>query len=733
MTTNRNDTVNSARGNTLEAVSRISRRTRFSMFRRICLAHISLLLTVGAFSPTLGQEAKDGPDNTHMVTASVISDGVRIAAPSAVVQLRLEVYDDAGQKLFDTEQRGGNVLDWHLKADTGGRVANGTYLCVVTIKNPSGRLGRKLGVLTVAAQSTTMRSASIADVSPLQAQVVGPIKGEDEGLEVMPGEGLQPVTVVAHTGDEAQLTRTQGALTFRSGDFFSGNDKEQMRLTEDGNLGLGTTKPKAKLDVAGVIRAREGFMFSDGSMLKLNEKGVLTRTTADGPAPSLATTSQERIAKFTDNAGTLGDSVITESAGLVGIGTSTPTQALEVSNGRIATTGSQTLTAPGGILEIGTTVTNNDNGASGFRMRNTFNGSASVQQALDVAPTFAPSASVSLARGFISTAFFAPPAGVTITDGFGGNANTVYSNTSGAVTNGTGFAIRSPLVFGALKPTTQYGLRINNQGIAGTNTSYGLFVDAQSGSNNNYSAIFAGGNVGIGTTNPSAKLEVAGNLKLSGANGSLTFPDGTSMTTAAGSTASGTSIINAVNDAATTGTINDSRLSPNLARLNNANTFGASQTVNGNVTATGRVESNSGGFRFPDGSVQSTAATGTKAFTTVAFNAIEIGAPGSFGQVLQLDLPAGSYMVTASLMFENRGLFNKRLVECQIVNEAVWFARIEGQGGAMDHVPVTIHTVTQGGTIRVHCGAIDGGTGHSNIFLSARRLTAIKLDTLVTQ
>ena len=694
MTTNRNDTVNLAWGNTLEVLSRASRRNRFFLLRLISLTLIFSLLTLGTLRPTLGQEArKDGPDNTPIVTASVISDGVRIAAPSAVAQLRLEVYDETGQKLRDTKQSGGNLLDWHFQENARERIADGTYLLVVTVQNPGGQLSQKLGLVTVSGQSTTLRSAGVTELSPQQVQALGPIDGEAESLAVVSAENPTPVAVLAHTGDEAQVTRSRGAVTFRSGDFFSGKDKEQMRLTEDGRLGIGTDNPRSTLDVAGTIRAERFVLAKPG---KANE---MPADTAEGtnavPAESLVagSGSQDRIAKWTDNAGTLGDSGISETAaGLVGIGTTSPSAKLTVS--------ANTAIPPTAPLGVVAHFVNADG-------NNTF------MTADAYGTVFHSDFLFRKARGTM-----AAPTAVLADDIIG----QIQARGYGA----TGFATSS-----------RSGIRM----LAGenwTDSAQGSYLSFLTTPNASTSLaermrITPSGNVGIGTTNPSAKLEVAGNLKLSGANGSLTFPDGTSMTTAAGGTASGTSIVNAVNDPATTGTINDSRLSPNLARLNTANTFGASQTVNGNVTATGRVESIAGGFKFPDGSVQSTAATGTKAFTTFAFNSIEIGAPGSFGQVLQLDLPAGSYMVTASLMFENRGIFNKRLVECQVVNEALWFARIEGQGGAMDHMPVTIHTVTQGGTIRVHCGALDGGTGHSNIFLGARRLTAIKLDTLVTQ
>jgi hypothetical protein len=46
------------------------------------------------------------------------------------------------------------------------------------------------------------------------------------------------------------------------------------------------------------------------------------------------------------------------------------------------------------------------------------------------------------------------------------------------------------------------------------------------------SSIAISGNVGIGTTNPGAKLEVNGNLKVSGQGSSITFSDGSVQSTA---------------------------------------------------------------------------------------------------------------------------------------------------------------------------------------------------------
>src|SRR5437762_7626618 len=120
-----------------------------------------LVVVILAVSTAFAQTPQ--PDNnvvqvasrpTSTVTAAATAERVRFTSPNTVVQLRLEVYDEAGQKLLDTEQRGGNVLDWHLQGGAGERVADGVYLCVVTSKNLSGRLSQKLGRVTVSGQST---------------------------------------------------------------------------------------------------------------------------------------------------------------------------------------------------------------------------------------------------------------------------------------------------------------------------------------------------------------------------------------------------------------------------------------------------------------------------------------------------------------------------------------------------------------------------------------------------
>jgi hypothetical protein len=48
---------------------------------------------------------------------------------------------------------------------------------------------------------------------------------------------------------------------------FSNEDKEQLRITPGGPVGIGTKSPEATLDVAGTIKARS-IQFDDGSVIE---------------------------------------------------------------------------------------------------------------------------------------------------------------------------------------------------------------------------------------------------------------------------------------------------------------------------------------------------------------------------------------------------------------------------------------------------------------------------------
>jgi hypothetical protein len=105
----------------------------------------------------------------------------------------------------------------------------------------------------------------------------------------------------------------------------------------------------------------------------------------------------------------------------------------------------------------------------------------------------------------------------------------------------------------------------------------------------------AGGNFGIGTVNPAQKLEVAGNIKVTGAGNGIIFADGTKQTTAGGGgSMTGTAIVGAINDAATSGIIADARLSPNVAKLSAQNAWTGQNTFVNGLSANGVAITNVG-------------------------------------------------------------------------------------------------------------------------------------------
>src|SRR5688500_345052 len=140
-----------------------------------------------------------------LVTATATAKRVRFVSPGTVIQFRLEVYNEAGQKLFDTELRGGNVLDWYLQDGAGERLAGGSYACVVTTKSLSGRLSQRVGVVTVNDKKAAIETAGGTQLSMAQQQTIGPVEG-NTAFTVLQERAAEAITAVTHDGAEGQLT-----------------------------------------------------------------------------------------------------------------------------------------------------------------------------------------------------------------------------------------------------------------------------------------------------------------------------------------------------------------------------------------------------------------------------------------------------------------------------------------------------------------------------------------------
>ncbi|HLL70281.1 MAG TPA: tail fiber domain-containing protein [Pyrinomonadaceae bacterium] len=470
------------------------------------------------------------------VSASVSDGGVRFAAPGQSLQMRLEIYNAGGELVFDSGARPGSILDWKL-ADAAQALTDGSYLSVVTVKDFQGKFKQRLGAISLQSGQISLNRLGADALTAVQNKALvasrqaQKIDASESGEVVIMREGKdRAVAVAAHDGQDAQVTSTKGAITFRTGDFFSNRAQEQMRITPEGRVGIGTDKPEATLDVTGTIRASEGIRFADGTVLKsaAGVGGVFgvaatgTSASAGGGTVTQSATgtgTQNQLARWADNAGTLGNSVITETAtGNVGIGNANPTSKFSVT----PTTGAE--------LRF--------DGGSG--------GATPVLSVISTPTSTTTGGAAVLATG----------------------------------TGGSSYVFSDNLPFFIVKDTKSNV--INNQ--LGNGTP--LFT------------ITPQGNAGFGTTTPQARLDVAGDIKLSATGGRITFPDGSFMTSAAtgggGGTPSGTSIVNAINDPATVGAIGDNRLSGNVARLNGANLWSGANVFGAGLSANNALVTNVG-------------------------------------------------------------------------------------------------------------------------------------------
>ncbi len=262
-----------------------------------------------------------------------------------------------------------------------------------------------------------------------------------------------------------------------------------------GNVGIGTTNPTVSLQLGAFGTADKEFRIesSGNSYFSVLTSNGVQKIYAGG-----AGTQSNEIAFYTSNSGAEGERMRITSSGNVGIGT----------------------TSPDSLLEISTTDTTKD-------FIKLTSGGGSVNPSLVFEKSTAEQGVIQYIRNGDLKIYNTDNDGGVMLSGSGATNYDMYINNSGNVGIGTTSPGVKLDVDGQIRSDDSFLLQSGTTAIGSIRNQGGAFDiranstrDVSIGSISNPQSLFVegtNGNVGIGTTSPSQKLEVAGNIQATGA------------------------------------------------------------------------------------------------------------------------------------------------------------------------------------------------------------------------
>jgi len=313
-------------------------------------------------------------------------------------------------------------------------------------------------------------------------------------------------TMFGYTGADAAIQGGSGkGIRFNVNDD-SFNSGTAMYINSSGNVGIGTTSPKAKMHigptalVSGYTTTRTTLAVSDTTngaelILRGQSPRIWFDATAAGSGEIYMDGTNLNI--LSGNPTSVGSSrLYINSSGNVGIGTTTPSADLHIGNNDpVIQIGTANTTTGNARLEF---YSKNDGSANAYTLQ--FTKGTGVDR-LDFIDGSGNARIVFKNGGYVGIGTTNPTAKLHISN-TSGDANILLAGSSGQVLSIDQNSIRT---------TTASQIAI----FTNSTTTNGLYINSS-------------GNIGVGTTSPSEKLHVSGNVRIEGdltVNGSYTQID----------------------------------------------------------------------------------------------------------------------------------------------------------------------------------------------------------------